>query len=176
MQHEIAGDLVQWLKIEMESESIRGDYTKLLCKSEEIKIRGETVFFGTGYLIFSGDGKIKQFYLGAEESIVLREESVLAADITTEGEPLSTNYLSLVTLSGPGAVFIHGNGDFAEFYLEKGETVEVRTSCITAMDSTVTYQLGSRFSTLSGPGAVLLQSSIPEEKEEPKEFPFLDRT
>lgn len=174
MQHEIRGDLVQWLRIEMESESIRGDYARLLCKGEDIAVRGETVFFGTGYLVFSGNGKIKHLCLGAGESIILKEGSVVATDIATEGEPISTNYLSLITFSGPGTVFICGS-DFAEFYLEKGETVEARTSCIIAMDSTVTYRLGSRFSTLSGPGAILLQSTVPRE-EEPREFPFFDQT
>lgn len=174
MQHEIGGDIIQWLKIEMESESIRGDYTRLLCKSEEITVSGGDAFFGTGYLVFSGNGKIKQLYLGPKENIIVREENVVATDITTEKEPVSVNYLSLVTFSGPGTLFICGN-DFAEFYLEEGETVEARTRCIVAMDSTVTYRLGSRFSTLSGPGAVLLQSTVPKE-EETKEFPFFDRT
>ena len=54
----------------MQLESIRGDYARLLCKSEEIKIKDENVFFGAGTLIFSGGGKIKEFYLTDTEAII----------------------------------------------------------------------------------------------------------
>ena len=167
------GNQIQWLKIVMQSESIQGDYKRLLCKSEGITAN-KTVFSGTGNLFFSGSGKIKQFYLDAQDSIVLKKTSVIVTDITTEQNPLSASYLDLVTFSGPGAVFVCGKGDFVEFYLEEGETVKARTQCIIAMDSTVKFELGSRFSELSGPGAVLLESAIPEE-EESKELTFFDR-
>jgi len=180
MQHEIVGEQFQCLKITMQSERVRGTYQKLLCKSEGINLGDGNIFSGTGDLIFSGNGKIKQLYMGSADSIVLKEECILAADTETGQELLSTNYVSLVQFFGPGEVFICGK-DFTEFYLEEKKTVEVRTQCITAMDSSVTFRLGSRFSELTGPGAILLESVIPEEeslKEESAEesgFPFFDQ-
>jgi hypothetical protein len=50
--------------------------------------------------------------------------------------------------------------------------------CIVAMDGTVTFELGSRFSTLSGPGAVLLKSFIPFKEDvvkESTEFSLFDQ-
>jgi uncharacterized protein (AIM24 family) len=177
MQHQILGEVYQWLKIEMESESIRGNYRNLLCKSEDIKIGEGNVFSGTGELVLSGNGKIKELYMGDTDSILLTRNNMLAADITTGETPFSTNYLSLVKFSGPGTVFVSGK-EFAEFYLKEEETVEVRTVCIVAMDGTVTFELGSRFSTLSGPGAVLLKSFIPFKEDvvkESTEFSLFDQ-
>jgi len=183
MQHEIVGEQFQCLKITMQSERVRGTYQKLLCKSEGINLGDGNIFSGTGALIFSGNGKIKQLYMGSADSIVLKEECILAADVETGQELLSTNYVSLVQFFGPGEVFICGK-DFVEYYLEEKKTVEVRTQCITAMDSSVTFRLGSRFSELTGPGAILLESVIPEEesaegvKEESAEksgFSFFDQ-
>lgn len=164
MQHEIVGDLFQWLRIEIQSESIQGDHEKLLCRSEGIKTTDNN-FFGTGWLIFSGNGKIKEFYLHAQDTIVISEQCILAADITTKQESISTTYINLVRVSGPGTLFVCGE-DFSEFYLDEHKTVEVRTSCIVALDSTVTFNVDTTFSSLSGPGAVLLKIFIPGEKRE----------
>ena len=172
MHHEILGELSQWLRIEMQSESIQGDYTKLLCKSEQIKTTDKKVFFGTGWLIFSSNGKIKEFYLHAADNITVAKTQILASDITTKMISLSTNYVDLVEVTGPGTVFVHGN-DFIEFYLEEQETIETRTGSITALDSTVAYELESEFSVLSGPGAVVLNRFAPAEK---KEGFFFDRS
>lgn len=162
MHHEILGDLYQWLKIEIRSESIQGNYQNLLCKSKEIGVRDETVFFGTGWLIFTGNGKIKEFYLSGRDTVVFSEKRILAADVTVKQESLSTNYVSLSRVTGPGTVFLFGK-DFVEFYLEENETIEVKTKCITALDSTITFNLDSNFSVLTGVGAVLLEGHIPEE-------------
>ncbi len=195
MQHEILGEHFQWLKIELQSERIRGTYQKLLLKSEDIDIGDGNIFSGTGLLIFCGNGKIKELHLGDTENIVLNEERILAADIETGKEPLSTKHVGLVQFFGPGAVFICGK-EFAEFLLEEKESVEVRTSCIVGMDSSITFHLGSRFSVLTGPGAILLESVVensakpetlkgsleralkgyPESKEEDEPtFPFFDQ-
>jgi uncharacterized protein (AIM24 family) len=165
MHHEILGELFQWLKIQLQSESVLGDHTYLLCRSEDIKINDNT-FFGTGWLIFSGNGMIKEFYLHAAESIVIAEGCILATDITAKEEPLSTNYVSLLKVSGPGTIFVHGK-DFVEFYIEELESIQVRTPCITALDSTITYDLDRSFSKLTGPGAVLLKRVAPEAAEQP---------
>jgi uncharacterized protein (AIM24 family) len=193
MQHEILGEHFQWLKIQLQSERIRGTYQKLLLKSEGIEIGDGNTFSGTGFLIFCGNGKIKEFYLGDKDNIVLNEECILAADIETGKESLSTNYVNLVQFFGPGTVFICGK-EFAEFYLEETESVEVRTSCIVGMDSSITFQMGSQFSVLTGAGAILLESIVgntvkpeplkgsleralkyPESETDEPKFPFFDK-
>ena len=78
----------------------------------------------------------------------------------------------LERLTGPGKVFIHGGGDFVEFSLNMGETLQVNTGCIVAFDESVGYDIqmvggiktalfggeGLFFATLRGPGRVWLQS------------------
>ncbi len=157
------------MRIHLQLESVRGNYAALLTKGQGIKVENE-MFSGIGYLIFAGNGKIREFSLGDADSIIVSQESILAQDITTRNEPLSTSFLSLVKISGPGMVFVRGE-DFVEFYLDEEETTEVRTVCIVAMDSTITYQLASPFSALSGPGAVLLKSAA----REPEKFPFFEQ-
>jgi len=71
-----------------------------------------------------------------------------------------------------GAVFIHAGGDFVEFDLQPGQTLQVDTGCIVAFDESVEYDIqfvgaiktalfggeGLFLATLSGPGHVLVQS------------------
>ncbi|MBU6998749.1 MAG: AIM24 family protein [Theionarchaea archaeon] len=173
MQHEISGELFQWLRITISSESVWGSRRHLLCKSEEVQSRGENLFFGTGWIVFAGNGKIREFYLHAADSLVFREASLLASDVTANQTSLSSPYMSLVKVSGPGVVFAHGK-DFAEFYLEESEFVEARTDCIAAMDDSVTFELGAKTSVLSGPGAVLMECAF-SEKEESAPYAFFDQ-
>ncbi len=172
MNHHIMGETFQWLKIEIQSERIRGNYQHLLYKTKDIEVTNENVFSGTGEIIFSGNGKIRELLLGAADSLILLQDSILAADFSTKQEILSSTFPSLVKFSGPGILFVSGE-DFVEFYIEEGETMEVKTDCIIAMDNTLTYQLGTTFSVVSGPGAVLLKSFIP--KKEPRELSLFDR-
>jgi uncharacterized protein (AIM24 family) len=79
---------------------------------------------------------------------------------------------TLERLTGPGKVFIHGGGDFVEFSLNMGETLQVNTGCIVAFDESVGYDIqmvggvktaifdgeGLFLATLTGPGRVILQS------------------
>jgi uncharacterized protein (AIM24 family) len=78
----------------------------------------------------------------------------------------------LVKLTGPGMVFIHAGGDFVEFTLGPGETLQIETGCIVAFDEAVSYDIefvggiktaifggeGLFLATLTGPGRVLVQS------------------
>jgi uncharacterized protein (AIM24 family) len=175
MQYTILGDTFQRLKVELTSEKIWGDYTKLLLKSEGIIPRDNNIFSGTGTLIFSGNGRIKEFVLSSGDTIILRRDSIVAADTTTAQTPVSTSYASWVEFAGPGTVFINGK-EFIEFYIEEEEITEVRTQCIVAMDSTLTYEPGSRFTVLIGPGAVLLETIIHTEPEDTEtKFSFFDQ-
>lgn len=173
MQHEILGELFQWLRIDISSESVWGSQRYLLCRSEEIQNRGENVFFGTGWIVFAGDGKIREFYLHAADSLIFNEANLLASDVTATHTSFPATYVSLVKVSGPGVVFARGK-DFAEFYLEESEFMEARTDCIAAMDDSITFELGAKTSVLSGPGAVLLECAF-SEKEESKPYAFFDQ-
>jgi uncharacterized protein (AIM24 family) len=78
----------------------------------------------------------------------------------------------LEKLTGPGLVFIHAGGDFVEFTLAPGESLQVDTGCIVAFDESVGYDIqfvggvktaifggeGLFLATLSGPGRVIIQS------------------
>ena len=78
----------------------------------------------------------------------------------------------LEKLTGPGTVFIHAGGDFIEFTLAAGESLQVDTGCIVAFDEGVDYDIqfvggiktalfggeGFFLATLTGPGRVLIQS------------------
>lgn len=171
MRHEILGDQFQWLKLHLQQESIGGKYEALLYKSSEIKIEDEKVFSGIGILIFSGNGKIKEFYIGDRDTVIFSQDKILVHERTVRQEIQPTSYATFVKVSGPGIVFVSGR-EFVEFYLEEGESADVRTSSMVAMDSTVTYQVGSTLSTVSGPGAVLLENSterMGKEREKEKE-------
>jgi len=129
--------------------------------------------FRSWWLIFTANGKIKEFFLGDADSIIVSRNTLLASNITVDQEDLSTNYLPLVRVSGPGSIFIAGGGDFIEYFLEVEETAEVRTPSIVALDNTISFQIGSQFSSITGPGAVLLTSIIEiEKKQEPPEKGF----
>ena len=78
----------------------------------------------------------------------------------------------LERLTGPGALFIHGGGDFVEFSLAPGEALQIDTGCIVAFDESVQYDIqfvggikkalfggeGLFLSTMTGPGRVIVQS------------------
>jgi uncharacterized protein (AIM24 family) len=78
----------------------------------------------------------------------------------------------LEKLTGPGTVFIHAGGDFVEFNLRPGQTIQIETGCIVAFDESVAYDIqfaggirtaifggeGLFLATLTGPGRVIVQS------------------
>ena len=78
----------------------------------------------------------------------------------------------LEQLTGPGTAFIHGGGDFVEFRLGAGETLQIETGSIVAFDETVEYDIqyvggiktalfggeGLFLATLTGPGRIIVQS------------------
>ena len=78
----------------------------------------------------------------------------------------------LEKFTGPGAVFIHAGGDFVEFTLAAGESMQVDTGCIVAFEETVQYDIqlaggiqtaifggeGLFLATLTGPGRIIIQS------------------
>jgi uncharacterized protein (AIM24 family) len=122
------------------------------------------------------------FELPAGQSVLAQRDSFVCATNTVQlnvafVKKLGAGFFGgegfiLEKLTGPGTVFIHGGGDFVEFTLKSGETLQVDTGCIVAFDETVSYDIqlaggiktalfggeGLFLATLTGPGRVIIQS------------------
>lgn len=154
------------------------------------KLMGESLFMtyfralGDGEVGFAGSypGRIQPFDLAAGQSILVQRDSFLFAQPTVQlnvalVKKLGAGFFGgegfiLERLTGPGSVCIHGGGDFVEFDLRAGETLQVDTGCIVAFDESVNYDIqfvggiktaifggeGLFLATLTGPGRVLVQS------------------
>ena len=154
------------------------------------KLMGESLFltyFQTatgGEVGFAGSypGRIHVFDLSAGESVLAQRDSFVFAQSTVQlnlalVKRLGAGFFGgegfiLERLTGPGAVFIHGGGDFVEFKLQPGEVLQVDTGCIVAFDESVDYDIqlaggiktamfggeGFFLATLKGPGRVIIQS------------------
>ena len=153
-------------------------------------LTGESLFLTyfradtAGEVGFAGNypGRIQVFDLKAGQSILAQRDAFLFA------QPMVTLTIALVKklgagffggegfilekLTGPGSVFIHAGGDFVEFDLQTGQTLQVDTGCIVAFDESVDYDIqfvggiktaifggeGFFLATLTGPGRVVIQS------------------
>jgi len=154
------------------------------------KIGGESLFLtyfhsnGVGEVGFAGayPGRIQALNLGHGQSILAQRDAFLAAQ--------SSVYFSIALVrkfgagffggegfllekfTGPGLVFIHAGGDFIEFNLAAGESIQVDTGCIVAFDESVDYDIqlaggiktaifggeGLFLTNMTGPGRVIVQS------------------
>ena len=154
------------------------------------KVTGESLFVtffradGPGEVGFAGSypGRIQAFELAPGQSVMTQRDAFLFAQ---PGVQLSVAFVKklgagffggegfiLQKLTGPGLVFIHAGGDFVEFTLQPGESLQVETGCIVAFDETVDYDIqfvggiktaifggeGLFLATLTGPGRLILQS------------------
>jgi uncharacterized protein (TIGR00266 family) len=155
------------------------------------KMMGQSLFFtyfkttdGPGEVGFAGSypGKIQVFELAAGQSVLVERDSFLFAESSAQLDIAFVKKLGagffggegfiLEKLTGPGAVFIHGGGDFIEFPLGAGEQLQVETGNIVGFDESVTYDIqlvggiktamfggeGLFLATLTGPGRVIVQS------------------
>ncbi|MBI1788291.1 MAG: TIGR00266 family protein [Acidobacteria bacterium] len=154
------------------------------------KVMGESLFLtyfrssGNGEVGFAGSypGRIQVFDLAAGQSVLAQRDSFVVAQSTVQlnvalVKKLGAGFFGgegfiLEKLTGPGAVFIHGGGDFVEFTLAPGEVLQVDTGCIVAFDESVDYDIqlaggiktalfggeGLFLATLTGPGRVIVQS------------------
>ena len=153
-------------------------------------VLGESLFLtyfradGDGEVGFAGHypGKIQVFELAPGQSILAQRDAFLFAQPTVELNVALVKRFGagffggegfiLEKLTGPGAVFIHAGGDFVEFNLQPGQTIQIETGCIVAFDQTVDYDIqmvggiktaifggeGLFLATLTGPGRVIVQS------------------
>jgi uncharacterized protein (TIGR00266 family) len=154
------------------------------------KLAGESLFWtyfradSPGEVGFAGSypGRIQAFELAPGQSVLVQRDAFLCAQDTVQVgiefvKRVGAGFFAgegfiLERLTGPGTVFIHAGGDFVEFELQPGETLQVDTGCVVAFDTSVTYDVqlaggiktwifggeGMFLATLSGPGRVIVQS------------------
>jgi uncharacterized protein (TIGR00266 family) len=153
-------------------------------------VMGESLFLtyfrssGDGEVGFAGNypGRIQAFDLAPGQSVLAQRDSFIMAQRSVQLNVAFVKRLGagffggegfvLEKLTGPGQVFIHGGGDFIEFTLNAGESLQVDTGCIVAFDEGVSYDIqlaggiktalfggeGLFLATLTGPGRVIVQS------------------
>jgi uncharacterized protein (TIGR00266 family) len=153
-------------------------------------VTGESLFMtyfrsaGDGEVGFAGNypGRVDTFNLGPGQSVLAQRDSFILAQTTVTLNVALVKRLGagifggegfiLQKLTGPGTVFIHGGGDFINFDLKPGESLQVDTGCIVAFDESVSYDIqfaggiktaifggeGLFLATLTGPGRVIVQS------------------
>jgi uncharacterized protein (TIGR00266 family) len=154
------------------------------------KVMGESLFFTyframqPGEIGFAGSypGRMQPFILAAGQSMLVQRDSFVCAQSTVRLDIALVKKLGvgffggegfiLERLSGPGTVFIHGGGDFIDFQLGPGETLQVDTGCVVAFEESIRYDIqfvggiktaifggeGLFLATLTGPGRVIIQS------------------
>ncbi len=154
------------------------------------KLMGESLFWtyfrsdGPGEVGFAGSypGRIQPFELTAGQSVIVQRDSFLCAQHSVEVniefvKKIGAGFFGgegfiLERLTGPGTALIHGGGDFVEFDLKPGETLQIDTGCVVGFDTSVTYDVqlaggiktmmfggeGMFLATLTGPGRVIVQS------------------
>jgi uncharacterized protein (TIGR00266 family) len=154
------------------------------------KLMGESLFWtyfrsdGPGEAGFAGayPGHIQPFELAAGQSVIVQRDSFLCAQASVQVnvefvKKIGTGFFAgegfiLERLTGPGTALIHGGGDFVEFVLKPGETIQIDTGCVVGFDETVSYDVqlaggiktmmfggeGMFLATLTGPGRAIVQS------------------
>jgi len=153
-------------------------------------VMGESIFLtyfrsqGDGEVGFAGNypGKLTVFDLEPGRCVLAQRDAFIVAETSVQLSVALVKRLGagffggegfiLERLTGPGKVFIHGGGDFVEFSLNMGQTLQVNTGCIVAFDESVSYDIqmvggiktaifggeGLFLATLTGPGRVIVQS------------------
>jgi uncharacterized protein (TIGR00266 family) len=154
------------------------------------KLMGESLFLTyfrasmPGEVGFAGSypGRVQAFDLKPGQTIFVQRDAFVVAQSSIQlnialVKRLGAGFFGgegfiLEQLTGPGIVFIHAGGDFVEFTLAAGESLQIDTGCIVAFDETVDYDIqlaggirtalfggeGLFLATLTGPGRVIVQS------------------
>jgi len=154
------------------------------------KLMGESLFLTyfrasiPGEVGFAGSypGRVQAFELKAGQNIFVQRDAFVVAQSSVQlnialVKRLGAGFFGgegfiLEQLTGPGTVFIHAGGDFVEFTVAAGESLQVDTGCIVAFEETVDYDIqlaggirtalfggeGLFLATLTGPGRVIVQS------------------
>jgi uncharacterized protein (TIGR00266 family) len=139
-------------------------------------VPGEVGFAG------SYPGRVQAFELKPGQTVLVQRDAFVVAQSSVQlnialVKRIGAGFFGgegfiLEQLTGPGTVFIHAGGDFVEFTLAAGESLQIDTGCIVAFDSTVDYDIqlaggirtalfggeGLFLATLTGPGRVIVQT------------------
>ncbi len=117
------------------------------------KLMGESLFWtyfrseSPGEVGFAGSypGRIQPFDLAAGQSVIVQRDAFLCAQHTVEVniefvKRIGAGFFGgegfiLERLTGPGTALIHGGGDFVEFDLKAGETLQVDTGCVVGFEN-----------------------------------------
>ncbi len=166
----IGGKLLSGLKRKLSGESLFLTHFSCLAEAGEVGFAGEF------------PGRLRAVHLEANRSVLVQRDGFVASEASVRLDIALTRKLGaglfggegfiLQRLHGPGVTFIHAGGDFVEFDLKSGETLQVDTGCLVCFDDTVEYSIGlaggiatSLFggeglflATLTGPGNVVLQT------------------
>lgn len=153
-------------------------------------VTGESLFVtffranGPGEVGFAGSypGRIQAFDLAAGQNLLAQRDAFLFAQPTVQlsvawVRKLGAGFFGgegfiLERLAGPGLVFLHAGGDFVDFTLQEGESLQVEAGCLVAFDESIRYDIefvggiktaifggeGLFLASLTGPGRVVLQS------------------
>ena len=139
---------------------------------------------GTGLITFCNEfpGKIVDFNLKKDESIICQKDAFMLAEHTVELSTILKKKIGaglfggegffLQKLTGPGKAFLELAGEITEYTLKKDQSLKVDTGYIAAFEPTVDYDItlvkgvsnilfggeGLFLATLTGPGKVWLQS------------------
>ncbi len=154
------------------------------------KLMGESLFMTYFRALADGEvgfaasypGRIQAFDLVPGQTVLVQRDSFLFAQTSVQlniafVKKLGAGFFGgegfiLEKLTGPGSVFIHGGGDFIDFTLRPGESLQIDTGCIVAFDESVSYDIqfvggikkaifggeGLFLATVTGPGRVIVQS------------------
>jgi uncharacterized protein (TIGR00266 family) len=176
--------------VEWETRMSGGTLGEKLMGALRRTVMGESLFLtyfraaGDGEVGFAGHypGRVQVFELAPNQSILTQRDAFLFAQPSVQlnvalVKKLGVGFFGgegfiLEKLTGPGAVFIHAGGDFVEFNLLSGQTLQVETGCIVAFDDSVAYDIqfvggiksaifggeGLFLATLTGPGRAIVQS------------------
>ena len=154
------------------------------------KLMGESLFWtyfrtdSPGEAGFAGSypGRIQPFDLKPGQSVIVQRDAFVCAQESVQVniefvKKIGAGFFAgegfiLERLTGPGTAFIHAGGDFIEFELKPGETLQVDTGGVVGFDASIDYDVqlaggiktmmfggeGLFLTTLTGPGRVIVQS------------------
>lgn len=167
MQYEVSGS-PHCLKLKLFEEDVFVREGRIIYKTERIDI-SQGMVGGSGEVGIESAGKIKILRLEEGDSVFVGEDSWLAYEASLTKESSSE---TLARFGGPGVLFIEAQGDFFDFMLEEGERLEIYESNLVALDPTVASERKGDFISVTGPGAVMVQThrSPKEESGEKKDY------
>ena len=213
----VSGDHQQMARVRLKpGQEIFAEAGKMVYKSPTVEWETRTIectFGGPLYMTyfranadaesgFTGQypGKLQMFDLAPGQSLLVQRDALLLAQSPVQlsiatVKRLGSNFFGsegviLEKLTGPCMIFTYAGGDFVEFYLQPGQTIQFETGCLVGFDETVQYDIqmatgikpsifksdGLSLTTLTGPGRVIAQSMtlprlrrdlVPGDKEDP---------